>query len=84
MLDLNNKMDQLKLLMSAGYNRVMAERFLQPSNIAYSCVIWKEKDFDFLVTIRGVSIEEIKAGHVPGFEYVQYEPSEIYILEVSY
>ncbi len=72
MLDLENKMDQLKLLMSAGYNRIMAERFLQPSNIAYSCVIWKEKDFDFLVTIRGVSIEEVKAGHVPGFDYVQY------------
>ena len=47
MLDLEKKTDQLKLLMSAGYNRIMAERFLQPSNIAYSCVIWKEKDFDF-------------------------------------
>lgn len=86
MLDLTKKTDQLKLLISAGYNRIMAERFLQPSNIdvSYSCVIWKEKDFDFLVTIRGVSIEEIKAGRVPGFEYVQYEPGEIYILEVSY
>lgn len=84
MLDLEKKTDQLKLLMSVGYNRIMAERFLQPSNIAYSCVIWKEKDFDFLVTIHGVSIEDIKAGHVPGFEYVQYEPGEVYILEVSY
>ena len=45
MLDLEKKTDQLKLLMSAGYNRIMAERFLQPSNIAYSCVIWKEKRF---------------------------------------
>lgn len=84
MLDLEKKTDQLKLLMSAGYNRIMAERFLQPSNIAYKCVIWKEKDFDFMETICGVSIADIKAGRVPGFEYVQYEPGEIYILEVSY
>lgn len=84
MLDLNKKTDVLQLLMSAGYNRVMAERFLQQSNTAYKCVIWKEKDFDFMETIWGVSVADIKSGRVPGFEYVQYEPGEIYILEVSY
>lgn len=84
MLDLEKKTDVLKLLMSAGYNRIMAERFLQQSNTAYKCVIWKEKDFDFMETVWGHSIADIKAGRVPGFEYVQYEPGEIYILEVSY
>ena len=84
MLDLNKKTDVLQLLMSAGYNRVMAERFLQPTRIDCTCTIWKECDFDFMTTITGHTVEDIKAGYVPGFEFVQYEPGEVYILEVSY
>lgn len=84
MLDLTKKTNVLALLMAAGYNRTMAERFVQPSNIAYQCTIWKKEDWDFLTTIHGFTVEDIKAGKHPGFEYVKYEKDEEYILEVSY
>lgn len=84
MLDLSKKTDQLALLMVAGYNRVMAERFLQPSNTAYTCVIWKQSDFDFFETIHGITVEDVKRDKHPGFEFVHYNKDEDYILEVSY
>ena len=86
MLDMNKKTDVLALLMAAGYNRVMAERFLQPTNYEYRCVVWAENDFDFFEAAHfdKVTVEDVKAGRVPGFEFVQYEKNEAYILEVSY
>lgn len=86
MLDMSKKTDQLALLMAAGYNRVMAERFLQPSNYAYTCVIWGENEFDLFEEAHfgKVMVEDVKAGRVPGFEFVQYEKDELYILEVRY
>ncbi|MBO4674713.1 MAG: hypothetical protein J5601_01325 [Elusimicrobiaceae bacterium] len=84
MLDMKKKTDQLALLMAAGFNRVMAERFLQPSNYAYICVVWSQDNFGFFEAAHGITVADVKADKHPGFEYVHYAKDEDYILEVKY
>ena len=84
MLDMKKKTDILALLMAAGFNRIMAERFLQPSNTDYKLTVWPQADFDFMEAIHNITVDDVKAGCVSGFEFVHYAKDEDYILEVHY